>query len=156
MQAQQPPDDRSQLLRELFDRTMHDAGDLRIVRVQQLVELLLADLFGGGVAERIAAHAAQSVAPIVQDVDESTPTRAVADKAVGLPQLGVIGIDLHSRQDRAAMFEKRGSRRRGRIGHGMGRRILARSLLSRSARICSSRTAEPREGDRQLHIVSVT
>ena len=49
--SQEPPDDLGELLRELLDRALHDAGSLRRAFGKELIEFLLRDLLGRLVAE---------------------------------------------------------------------------------------------------------
>ena len=59
LELEEAPDDERELLGEVLDRPLHDAGRLGITLDEQRVELLLADILGGLVAEGIAAGLAQ-------------------------------------------------------------------------------------------------
>ena len=78
-------------------------GRQRIGAGQHLVELRLGDLPGRRVAERILALRAQLVAPIVEDGAEGAAAGAIADEAVLVAQLLVIGVDGDGRQHAAAV-----------------------------------------------------
>src|SRR6185436_13441135 len=53
LESQETPDDRGELLRELFDGALDDAGRFGVAIGQHLVELLLAEVFSRLIAERI-------------------------------------------------------------------------------------------------------
>ena len=112
--------DGRQFVGELLDHGMHQRRGLRVVAAQHLVELGLGNLLHRRVAEGILALLLQPVAPVGQDRPEGAAAGAVADEAVVVAQLLVIGIDGDGGQ-RAAAMRQRG--RRGRFFKG--RRFFA-------------------------------
>ena len=82
LQAQEAADHGGELLRELFDRAVNHACRLRIAFQQDLVELLLAHLVAGLLAQRVLAHLADPLAPIVEDGLKRPLAGPVADEAI--------------------------------------------------------------------------
>src|SRR5262245_42542426 len=78
LEAQEATDDRRKLLRKLFDGAVDDPGRFRIALYENLVELLLAQLFAWRVTKRIVADARDALAPVVEDRLECALARAVA------------------------------------------------------------------------------
>ena len=92
LQAQKAADHGGEFLRELFDRAVNHAGRFRIAFEQDFVELLLADLFAGLLAQRVLAHLADALAPVVEDGLKGSFAGPVADEAVRVAQLGVVRV----------------------------------------------------------------
>src|SRR6185436_7944532 len=65
LQAQEAANHRGKFLRKFLDGAVNHAGSFGIALQQHLVELLLADLLAGLLAERILAHLADALAPII-------------------------------------------------------------------------------------------
>ena len=98
LSLEEAADDQRQLLREILDRALHDAGGFGIALGQQVVERLLGDLVARLVAERIVAGLAQRLAPVLDDVAERALAGAVADEALVVLQLEIVAVDLDRRQ----------------------------------------------------------
>lgn len=96
------------LLGEFINRAMHETCRLDIAVSQQLIELLLADLLGSRLAQRVLAHFAQPLTPIVEDGLKSAFARPVADKTVGITQFLSIGIHRNSCELHRAVDKRRG------------------------------------------------
>ena len=103
-----------ELLRELLDRAVDQARRLGVAVDQQLVELLLADLVGRRLAERILADLAQALAPIVEDRLERALAGAVADEAL---------VCRAARRCRYRRERRRAARHRGRRAERIGRLV---------------------------------
>ncbi len=101
LELEEAADDQRQLLREILDRALHDAGGLGVALGQQFVELFLGDLVARLVAERVVAGLAQRLAPVLDDVAERALAGAVADEAFVVLQLDVVAVDLDRGQARA-------------------------------------------------------
>ncbi len=88
---------------KLLDRAVDEAADLGIAFGEERVELLLADLLGGEISERIRVELAQRLAPLFEDRLKGALARPVADKALIVADLEVVAVDLHARQNLRAM-----------------------------------------------------
>src|SRR6185436_1651314 len=84
------------------------------------VELLLLELFRRRVTEGIGADAAHPLAPVVEQRGEGALAGAIADEALGVAELDVVGIDAHRRQLAGAVTREDG-RRLARLGFGHSR-----------------------------------
>jgi hypothetical protein len=71
---------------------MNHASRLGIAVAKQLIQLLLADLFAGRIAEWILAHLADPFAPVVEDRLKCALAGTIADKTIGRAQLGVVRV----------------------------------------------------------------
>ena len=80
-------------------------------------ELLLADIFGGLVAEGIAARLAQGLAPIVHNGAEGALAGAIANEAFVVLQLDIVAVDIDGGEPCGAVGRD-GRQGRGLIGHG--------------------------------------
>src|SRR5262249_25185659 len=107
--------------------TMDEPRGLGIALDEDLVELLLAELIGGLLAERVVADLAQAVPPPVEDRAECAVARAIADEPLAVAQLGVVGVDRDGGQ-LAQAVDDRGLPRR--LAHG---RPLARRPRDRES-----------------------
>ncbi len=87
---------------------MNQAGRFDIALGQQLVQLLLAEVFGRGVAERILARFPHSCAQIVHDRLERPLARPIADKTCRAAEFGVVGINRDETQMLRSVGEKGG------------------------------------------------
>ena len=106
---EKPPRHIGQFLREFLDRAVHQGGGVDVVADQRLVELGLADVLGGFLAERIVAVVLQGLAQRVQDLAERALAGAVAEKAVIVLELDIEAVDVHRRQTgRAVAGDARG------------------------------------------------
>ncbi len=81
-----------------------ETGRLMVAFEEQRIELLLADVLDGLVAERVIPELAQRLAPLVHDGVEGAPARPVSDKALFVTDLEIVAIDFNARQLRSAMF----------------------------------------------------
>lgn len=86
---------------------------LRVAFEQDFVELLLADLFARLLAQRILAHLANPLAPVVEDGLKRSFAGPVADEAIRLTQLGVVRVHGDATQRLGAVGEQVGA---GRLG----------------------------------------
>ncbi len=98
LQAQEAADHGRELLGEILDRALDDAGRLRVALDEELVELLLRDLAARRLAERVLADLPQALAPILEDRPEGAVARAVADEALLVAQLDIVAVDDDRRQ----------------------------------------------------------
>ena len=104
LELEEAADDQRELLGEILDRALHDAGRFRVALGQQLVELLLADVSSLGLlAERIVAVLAQRLAPVLEDVAERALAGAVAEEALVVLDFQIVAVDLDRRQASAAV-----------------------------------------------------
>src|SRR6185295_6996515 len=69
------------------------AGRFGITLRQDLVELLLAQLIAGRLAERIFARLTHPLAPVLEDCNKGSLTGAIAHKAFSAAQLGVVSVN---------------------------------------------------------------
>src|SRR5581483_4936613 len=100
------PHDRGELLRELLDGRMDEAGGFRIAIGEQLVQPFLTDLITGLIAQGIFAGLAQSLAPFLQYGLKSPLARPVADEPFGAPQLRIVGVNRDEAQVLGAVGEQ--------------------------------------------------
>ena len=99
-QLEEAPDHQRQLLREILDRAMQNAGSLGVALAEQFVELLLGQILARRLAERVVAGLAQGLAPILDDLAERALAGAVADKALVVLDLEIVAVDVDRRQPR--------------------------------------------------------
>ena len=111
LQAQETAHHGGQLDGILLDHRMDQAGRQGIGAGQHLVELRLGDLLGRRIAKGILALRPKLLAPVLEDGAEGPAARTVADEAVFVAQLLVVGVDRHGRQDATAVRQHRRRRR---------------------------------------------
>ncbi len=87
-----------QLLREFLDRAVHQGCGVNVVTDQRVIQLGLAEVGGGFLAERIVAVVLQGFAQRIQDLAERTLAGAVAEIAVIVLQFDIEAVHLHGRQ----------------------------------------------------------
>src|SRR5947208_10367528 len=110
LELEETANDEREFLREILDRSLHDAGGLRIALREQRIELFPADLLGRLVPKRIVAGFAQRLAPALQNGTERALVGAVAEQAFVVFQLDIIAVDFDLGQVGGAM---RGNARQG-------------------------------------------
>ncbi len=116
LELEKAADDEGQLLREVLDCALHDAGSLWVALGEQRIEFLPADVLAGLVAERIAAGLAQRFAPALENGTERALVGAVAEQAFVVLQFDVVAVHLDLGEGGGAV--RRNARRsRALIGH---------------------------------------
>jgi len=118
-EAQKAPDDQGEFLREFLDDAVDYARRFRIAFGQRFVELLLAEVLAQVLAERILTSLADTLAPVVENRLEGPLACAIADEAIGAPQLGIVGVHDDVAELLGAVSEQRG-RRASAVFSGMG------------------------------------
>src|SRR5581483_5615378 len=107
LEPHEAADDTRELLSEILDRPVHDAGRLRLALREDRLEGLLSDLLARHVAEGIGVELAQRLAPLLQDRAERALARAVADEPVLVLDLEVVAVDVDRRQVLGAVRPER-------------------------------------------------
>src|SRR5262249_14283805 len=129
---------------------LDDAGRLGIALDQDLVELLLREVLGRLLAERIVARLAETVAPALDHLTERTAARAVADETLTRPELRVVSVDGDGVELETPVDDRRGvgvAHRANAVGRGgVG---MARCLLVHSQDVCRRQWSDfaPELGD---------
>ena len=117
LQLEEAADHRRKLLRELFHGRDDQTGRLGIALGQQLVQPFLADLAARLLAQRIVSHLPQPLAPAVEDGVERPLAGTVTHKAVAVPHLDAVGVDLQGGKPGYAMLNEGRVRDRCCVGH---------------------------------------
>src|SRR5262249_47962729 len=98
LELEEATDDVHQLLGEILDRALNHGRGFGVLGYQRRIEVLLADLVPGLVAEGVLARLAQRFAPFFENVAERSLAGAIAEEAVLVLQFGIIAVDLDRRQ----------------------------------------------------------
>ena len=98
-------DDEGELLREVLDCALQDAGRLGVSLREQRIKLLPADLAAGLVAEGVVARLAQRLAPALEELAERPLVGAVAEEPVVVLQLDVVAFNVDGGQSGGAVCD---------------------------------------------------
>src|SRR6185369_16894020 len=134
--------DLGQLLGKVLDGALDHPSRLGRALGKQCVELLFRYLVGRLIAERIFAELAQRLPPLVEQLPEGPFARLVADEAVLVLDLEVVGIDLDAGQHRGTVRRQGGLF--GFLGHAPSQAPCARIVPARASRAFAMAVSQAR------------